>query len=268
MKNTNKTVLLSSHDEIAKWVRNFFDCVLRGKKFLRVLSFFRKLQGYDTECISIFFRSDFEEWDEYRCSENNITIILGFSSTVEMGYMSFDDFYKNIEFACIKYLEKFPLDANKINYLLTEIQIAFGLAERPVGYQPDDAVLQRKLLGGKEFDKWLTIYLENLSNRQDLADDVGPLWFVKEKKECVIKGVGVIFKQGFEPDDKDVCSDNEVAIIVEYPTLPDDAIGYISFSEFYKLLTLACKKHNELFPQDTQAVERHLQEIKKGFNLA
>lgn len=264
MTNSSKMILVSS-EEAAKLASCFFDYMLHGKRLLSVLKSFKKKEGRGTEYMNIFFRNDFEEWDEDRCSEGNVALMFEPPGTREIGYLTLAEFYTYIEVASKKYLEKFPSDVKKINYLLTEIQFAFGLMQKPLDYHADDSILRRKRLNQDDLLENLSSYLTEICTTSKIH--ALESFRYKIRFGFVESTASLYFRRTFDKDDEDICQDDQVALIVKYPNSSDEGIGYISMAQFYELLIAACKEHNTRFPHESESVDKLLQEIKVAFNL-
>lgn len=64
------------------------------EKYIRVLNEFKNRTGFGMENIHILFYSDFEEWDEFRCKENEVALIMEYPVVAEdtIGYLDFCGF--------------------------------------------------------------------------------------------------------------------------------------------------------------------------------
>ncbi|HZG18195.1 MAG TPA: ribonuclease toxin immunity protein CdiI [Candidatus Bathyarchaeia archaeon] len=119
---------MESKDEKKEFFESFFG-IVGSKNFYRALNEFKNKTGFGVDCISILFYGDFEEWDDYRCKENEVALIIEYPAAKEdtIGYLDFSQFYSVLDTECKKYIEKHPEELENINRLLSEIKSEFGV---------------------------------------------------------------------------------------------------------------------------------------------
>ncbi len=75
------------------------------------------------------FHDDFEEWEEYRCKENEVALIMDYPAAEEdtIGYLDFSHFYSFLVDEGRKYMEEEPEKHEEIDLLLKEVENTLGL---------------------------------------------------------------------------------------------------------------------------------------------
>ncbi len=122
-----KTVLIVDKKEIYEWTMTLLDqTARRQERFIHVLNRFKNKQNSGVEGISVFFQNDFEEWDEYRCKDNEIALLTGIGEE-RIGYMKLPEFYKLIEQVSQEHVEWYPENKENVKHLLKEVKAAFRL---------------------------------------------------------------------------------------------------------------------------------------------
>ncbi|WDV05484.1 MULTISPECIES: ribonuclease toxin immunity protein CdiI [Lysinibacillus] len=119
---------IDSKEEIKEFMETFFGN-MGVNKFIRVLNEFKNRTGFGMENIHILFYNDFEEWDEFRCKENEVSLIMEYPAVAEdtIGYTDFLQLYIFLVAKSKNYILKQPELLEEINELLKEVKNAFGL---------------------------------------------------------------------------------------------------------------------------------------------
>jgi hypothetical protein len=92
--------------------------------FINALNRFKDKTGFGIECVRILFHDDFDEWEEYRCKEDEVSLIKDYPAAEEdtMGYLSFKDFYNCLIDHSKEYIKKYPEQEEEVCKLLREIK--------------------------------------------------------------------------------------------------------------------------------------------------
>jgi len=119
---------MGSKEEIIEFMETFFGN-MGVEKYIRVLNEFKNRTGFGMENIHILFYNDFEEWDEFRCKENEVSLIMEYPAVAEdiMGYLDFLRFYNYLVAKSRDYILNQPEQIEEINELLKEVKNSFGL---------------------------------------------------------------------------------------------------------------------------------------------
>lgn len=115
-------------EEKIDFMNSYFGIVGRENYYI-ALNEFKNLTGYGVDCIRILFHGDFEEWEVYRCKENQIALIIDYPAAEKdtIGYLNFAQFYSFLVNESHNYIELYPEEYDNINSILKEIKIKFGL---------------------------------------------------------------------------------------------------------------------------------------------
>ncbi|WP_407637715.1 ribonuclease toxin immunity protein CdiI [Bacillus ndiopicus] len=99
------------------------------EKYYNALNEFKNQTGFGVDCIRILFYRDFEDWEKYRCKENEVALIMDYPAVEvdTIGYLDFAQFYGFLVNESQRYTEQYPEKHDNINNLLKEIYIEFGL---------------------------------------------------------------------------------------------------------------------------------------------
>lgn len=115
-------------EEKEEFMVSFFG-IIGEKGYCKALEEFMKETGYGVDCIRILFHNDFEEWEEYRCKENEVALILDYPAVEEdtIGYLDYSHFYSFLVDEGQRYMEKQPEKRKEIDLLLKEVESRLGL---------------------------------------------------------------------------------------------------------------------------------------------
>lgn len=114
--------------EKEEFMRMFF-MAIGNYYFIDCLKGFRKKTGFGIEAIGVLFHQDFDEWDKYRCKENEVALMLDYPAAEEdtIGYIDFGHFYPYVYQHGQKYIQKYPEKKKEVTRLLKEIKESWGI---------------------------------------------------------------------------------------------------------------------------------------------
>lgn len=104
--------------EKEEFMVSFFG-IIGEEGYCKALEEFKKETGYGVDCIRILFHNDFEVWEEYRCKENEVALILD--------YPAVEQFYSFLVDEGHRYIEQQPEKRKVIDLLLKEVESTLGL---------------------------------------------------------------------------------------------------------------------------------------------
>lgn len=115
-------------EEKIEFMVSFFG-IIGEEGYCKALEEFKKKTGYGVDCIRILFHDDFEEWEEYRCKEDEVALILDYPAAEEdtIGYLNYQQFNSFLVDEGQKHIEKRPEKREKIDLLLKEVKSALGV---------------------------------------------------------------------------------------------------------------------------------------------
>ena len=121
-------IQIDTNEEIKEFMETFFGN-MAVEKYIRVLNEFKNRTGFGMENIHILFYSDFEEWDEFRCKENEVALIMEYPVVAEdtIGYLDFLRLYDFLVAKSKNYILNQLEQLDEINELLKEVKNSFGL---------------------------------------------------------------------------------------------------------------------------------------------
>ncbi|MBA4601980.1 ribonuclease toxin immunity protein CdiI [Thermoactinomyces mirandus] len=110
----------------------FIDCyfsLVGNYNFINCLNRFKNKKGFGIEDFGILFYYSFDEWDKYRCKENEVALIMDYPAAEEdtIGYMDFEQFYPYVYQRGQKYIQKHPEEKEEVSCLLKEIKESWGI---------------------------------------------------------------------------------------------------------------------------------------------
>ncbi|MBA4601984.1 ribonuclease toxin immunity protein CdiI [Thermoactinomyces mirandus] len=110
----------------------FIDCyfsLIGDYNFIAALTRFKNKTGFGIEDIMILFYPDYEEWEKYRCKENEVALLMYYPAAEEdtIGYMDFEQFYPYVYHYGQKFILKHPEKKEEVTRLLKEIKESWGI---------------------------------------------------------------------------------------------------------------------------------------------
>jgi CDI immunity protein len=98
---------------------NFVDC----------LNNFKNKRGFGIEEVMILFRQSFDEWERFRCQENEVALVMYYPAAEEdtIGYMDFKEFYPYVYKRAQEYISSHPKRKDKVTRMLKDIKESWGI---------------------------------------------------------------------------------------------------------------------------------------------
>ncbi|MBA4603116.1 ribonuclease toxin immunity protein CdiI [Thermoactinomyces mirandus] len=120
--------IMKTIEEKELCIRIFFSLV-GNYYFIRCLNEFKEKTGFGKEEIMILFHQDFEEWEKYRCKENEVALLMYYPAAEEdtIGYMDFEQFYPYVNQYGQQFIQRHPEKKEEVTRLLKEIKESWGI---------------------------------------------------------------------------------------------------------------------------------------------
>jgi hypothetical protein len=122
--------IMETIEEKQEFMKFYFWHIGDGN-FVRALNRFKNKEGFGIESVGILFHLDFQEWEEYRCKEDEVALILDYPAAEEdtIGYLDFKQFYGYLKDHSQEYIRKHPEQKEEVVKLLKEIKQSLNINE-------------------------------------------------------------------------------------------------------------------------------------------
>lgn len=123
-----KYIFMKTISEKEKFIDLYFWIIGDGN-FIYALTRFKNKTGFGIEDIMILFYPDYEEWEKYRCKENEVALLMYYPAAEEdtIGYMDFKQFYPYLNQYGQQFIQRNPEKKEEVINLLKEIKKSWGI---------------------------------------------------------------------------------------------------------------------------------------------
>ncbi|MBA4550087.1 hypothetical protein H1R82_13940 [Thermoactinomyces intermedius] len=107
----------------------YFFMLVGNYYFVDCLDSFKNKRGFGIEEVMILFRQSFDEWERFRCQENEVALVMYYPAAEEdtIGYMDFKEFYPYVYKRAQEYISSHPKRKEEVTRLLKEIKESWGI---------------------------------------------------------------------------------------------------------------------------------------------
>ncbi|MBA4601225.1 hypothetical protein H2C83_02560 [Thermoactinomyces sp. AMNI-1] len=119
---------MESMEEINDFIDIYFS-IVGDYQFINALNEFNNRTGFGIEDFLILFYQDFDEWEKYRCKENEVALLMYYPEPDQdrIAYLDFQQFYPYLYQYGQKFIRKHPEKKEEVIRLLKEIKESWGV---------------------------------------------------------------------------------------------------------------------------------------------